>query len=241
MKLEFEKIVYMNCGTSSTRKFSIVISEFRMGHWLVFVGEQVLANQYTGYKSLELTSRNLLRHAYQSASVGCSLLIKLNNFFFSCDTVHLNVVKNKQILGWWRRNTIEKLENWAIIVKCVLLVMHAKFRPRLQYIRILACRGQKMKSGIAGLGRMQTAVCWHWVTGQNANSCMLTLSDWTNANSCMMTLSGPLQKGVRVKTSSPSSLADDPKDVKTSSGINVKSKATPHKIKCHTCLVTLSL
>ena len=30
VKLEFEKIVYMNCGTSS--KFSIVISEFRMGH-----------------------------------------------------------------------------------------------------------------------------------------------------------------------------------------------------------------
>ena len=150
------------------------------------------------------------------------------------------LLKNKQILGWWRRNTIEKLENWAIIVKCVLLVMHAKFRPRLQYIRILACRGQKMKSGIAGLGRMQTAVCWHWVTGQNANSCMLTLSDWAEWKQLNAATEWGTPKWCACQNKFSQFSGGWSQRCKTSSGINVKSKGTPHRIKCHTCLVTLS-
>ena len=76
-------------------------------------------------------------------------VIELNNFLFSCDTVHLNAVK-KQILGWRRRNTIEKLDISAIISQCtstllLLLFPHGWWRmpkldcgmPRTEYMAVM--------------------------------------------------------------------------------------------------------
>ena len=139
--------------------------------------------------------------------------------------------------AWHFSNYKPMYKHIAVATVSTRLVTHAKVRLRHAADRIY---GRDEECGIAWLGRMETAVCWHWVTGQNGNSCMLTLSDWAEWKQLYAATEWGTPKWCACQNKFSQFSGGWSQRCKTSSGINVKSKGTPHRIKCHTCHVTLS-